>query len=153
MIATEFELAHILDEMSGVRRPLIEHFYHQQGYKIRCGREERLFALNLTGEGIVAGVRLVPMAEKCYWLRNLLVAKAWQGRGLGRSLMKEMLAEINPACCYCFALHEVVGFYKALGFKLISPSDCLEAIAQQYLKYKSRGRDWRLMGYALTGSK
>ncbi len=137
-------------ELTQLQFPLAEAFYRSHKYKIRLGRQERIFILRLSASGeIIAAVRLLLVGEQSYWLRNLLVAKPYRGQGLGRELMLQLLATISPNPCFCFALPDVQEFYAALGFVRPALDVCPVDIQQQYLKYKSRARDWVLMAAAL----
>jgi GNAT superfamily N-acetyltransferase len=132
--------------VEAARFPLVDRFYRAQGYKVRCGSAEQVYALVDEANGIIAAARLVPQSSGHYWLRNLLVAPEWRGQGLATSLVHQFLPELNPLGCYCFALPHLVGFYAALNFTL-APSHCPEDIARTYHTYRARGRDWVLMGY------
>jgi GNAT superfamily N-acetyltransferase len=128
------------------RLALADRFYRTHGYKVKCGPSERVFALvSLTGE-LVAVARFVPQASGHYWLRNLLVTPELRGYGLASRLLRETRSIIFPAGCYCFALRHLVDFYSHLEFET-SPGHCPADIAAIYERYRSRGRDWVLMGY------
>ncbi len=142
-----------LHELPQSHFPLAEAFYRSHKYKIRLGRQERVFTLKAEEGGeIIAAARLLSAGEQGFWLRNLLVAKASRGTGVGRALMKAMLAAIQPAACYCFALPEVKAFYLTLDFYLPDLHSCPAEIQQQYLTYRNRGRDWVLMAYDSTAA-
>lgn len=139
------ELLHF-EQAAPLSVPLVDKFYQAQGYKIKCGRNERVFTLSHPEKGIIAAARLVPQGAD-YWLRNLLVARFWREKGLGKLLMQTLLPELYPGACYCFALKHVEEFYSKLDFQCLLPEDCNSQIAQRYQQYRSRGRDWVLMGY------
>lgn len=136
-------------EVSPEMHPLVEHFYRDNGYKFRCGRQERLFVVRCSESGaqqdIIAAARLLPRQQNTYWLRNMLVTKEKRNAGVGSYFMHEILAHIAPGGCYCFALPQVVDFYQRLGFSLEVAEQCPPDIATEYRRYKSRGRDWVLM--------
>jgi N-acetylglutamate synthase-like GNAT family acetyltransferase len=138
-----------VEEISLEMHPLVEHFYRDNGYKFRCGRQERLFVVryyqDTIKQHIIAAARLVPRQQGAYWLRNMLVTKEKRNSGVGSYFMREILAGIAPGGCYCFALFQVVDFYQRLGFSIGTPDQCPPDIAAEYRKYKSRGRDWVLM--------
>lgn len=142
------------ESIDALRFPLVDRFYHAQGYKIRCGRNERLFALSHPEHGLIAAARLVPQASGVYWLRNLLVVKMWRQQGIGHALMEQLLSALGsdtnsgPHSCYCFALKHVEQFYLRLHFRLLEPDACDFQIAERYKQYRARGRDWLLMGYS-----
>jgi GNAT superfamily N-acetyltransferase len=126
--------------------PLIERFYRAQGYKVKCGASERVYAITAENEGFIAAARLVPQSSGHFWLRNLLVASDWRGQGIATGLMQQLLPDLAPKGCYCFALPHLTVFYSALGFAT-NPSHCPEDIFRTYTTYRSRGRDWELMGF------
>lgn len=128
------------------RFALVDRFYRSQGYKVKCGASERVYAIANEGAGVVAAARLVPQCSGHYWLRNLLVASDWRGQGIATGLMQKLLPDLTPLGCYCFALPHLTDFYAALGF-IQNPPHCPEDILHTYNTYRSRGRDWVLMGY------
>ena len=130
-----------------VRFALVDRFYREQGYKVKCGATERVYAIAHEREQFIAATRLVPQSSGHYWLRNLLVASAWRGQGVATGLMQQLLPDLAPHSCYCFALPHLTGFYTALGF-IQNPANCPEDIQRTYNTYRSRGRDWVLMGYS-----
>ncbi|ACE85836.1 GNAT family N-acetyltransferase [Cellvibrio japonicus] len=139
-----------LCELASEAHPVVERFYRAQGYKLRCGRQERILVIRDQHQEILAAARLLPHVNGYYWLRNMLVAKAWRGRGLGRQMVQAIPGVLGSSTgCYCFALPQVVAFYHALGFytrEALPPSViCPPAILAQFHTYKSRGRDWALM--------
>lgn len=128
------------------RFALVDRFYRAQGYKVKCGVSERVYAITNNAEGFIAATRLVPQSSGHYWLRNLLVASDWRGQGIATGLMRKLLPDLAPLGCYCFALPHLTNFYTALGF-VHNPSHCPEDIFRIYNTYRTRGRDWVLMGY------
>lgn len=145
--------AFIFAEVEPQRVPLVDKFYHSQGYKLQCGRNERVFTLSHADHGFIAAARLVLQAPSDYWLRNLLVVKSYRMQGVGRLFMQKILADLQAGDCYCFALTHLENFYQTLGFKKLPPEDCNTLVAQRYLQYRARGRDWLLMGYCNYANK
>jgi GNAT superfamily N-acetyltransferase len=137
----------VLQPVEPVRFALVDRFYRTQGYKVKCGVNERVYAITDKDECFVAAARLVPQPSGHYWLRNLLVANDWRGQGIATGLMQKLLPDLAPHGCYCFALPHLTGFYTALGF-VQNPSHCPEDILRTYNTYRARGRDWVLMGYS-----
>ncbi len=137
----------VLQRVEPARVALIDRFYRAQGYKVKCGVNERVYAIADNDEGFIAAARLVPQSSGHYWLRNLLVASAWRGQGIATGLMQKLLPDLAPHGCYCFALPHLTGFYTALDFAQ-NPSHCPEDILRTYNTYRARGRDWVLMGYS-----
>ncbi len=148
----EFAVLSVMDKsfefhlVDAGRFALVDRFYRSQGYKVKCGANERVYAIATEAEGFIAAARLVPQSSGHYWLRNLLVAGDWRGQGVATGLMQKLLPDLAPRGCYCFALRHLTAFYNALGF-VIEPSHCPEDILRTYNTYRARGRDWVLMGY------
>lgn len=136
----------VLQAVEPERFALVDRFYRTQGYKVKCGVSERVFAIADKDEGFIAAARLVPQSSGHYWLRNLLVTSHWRGQGIATGLMQKTLPNLAPHGCYCFALPHLTDFYTALGF-VHNPSQCPEDILRTYNTYRTRGRDWVLMGY------
>ncbi|WP_062065164.1 GNAT family N-acetyltransferase [Cellvibrio sp. OA-2007] len=126
--------------------PLIDRFYRAQGYKVKCGTSELVYAIAAESEGFIAAARLLPQTSGHFWLRNLLVANDWRGQGIATGLMQQLLPNLAPQGCYCFALPHLTGFYSALDFTQ-NPTHCPEDILRTYTTYRARGRDWVLMGF------
>jgi GNAT superfamily N-acetyltransferase len=126
------------------RLALVDRFYRSNGYKVKCGASERVYAM--AEDDFIAAARLVPQSSGDFWLRNLLVASDWRGRGVASRLMSELLPDLAPQGCYCFALPHLTDFYARLGFTQ-NPAHCPDDIARTWQTYRNRGRDWVLMGY------
>ena len=125
---------------------LADRFYRAQGYKLKCAVTERVYVLVDEQADFIAAVRLLPQASGHFWLRNLLVVKAWRGRGLAKHILRSLLRDIAPQGCYFFALPHLTEFYLALDFT-IDPEHCPDDILRLHQTYRARGRDWVLMGY------
>ena len=135
-----------IHQLTPERLALADRFYRSQGYKVKCAPNERVFALIGTAGDWLGAVRLVAQSSGHYWLRNLLVAPEYRNRGLAGQLLMQSRRAIFPKGCYCFALPHLTDFYKRSGFEL-APAHCPADIRAIYERYKSRGRDWVLMGY------
>ncbi len=138
--------AYLFESVTPERYALVDRFYRAQGYKVKCATQEKVFVLGLTTGEIIAAVRLVPQRSGHYWLRNLLVAPEWRNLGLASALLNRVKPAIAPYGCYFFALPHLLELYQRLEFER-NPLHCPEDIAAIYDKYRSRGRDWVLMGY------
>jgi len=146
MTGTKTKPSWICQELPPLKFPLVEAFYRVRKYKLKLGRQERLFVIQASSDNeILAAARLLPQADGSFLLRNMLVHKSMRGQGLGRSLINAIAQSLSPAGYYCFALRDAEGFYRNLGFAAPARADCAHAIQQQYDKYQSRGRDWILL--------
>jgi len=156
MIETECPLfvthdGFIVEQVAAIKMPLVDKFYQSQGYKIKCGRHERVFSLTHPSYGIVGAARLVPQADD-YWLRNMLIASELRHHGLGTLFIKKILSELQPGNCYCFSTTHAEAFYTKLKFQHLTPEECNTLVAARYEQYRSRGRDWILMGFLWSKS-
>lgn len=136
--------------------PAVDRFYRTQGYKVKSAANESIYTIRLALENdgannIIAAVRLVPQLSGHFWLRNLLVAKNYRGKGIASALMQQLLPLHEPLGCYCFALPHLKHFYHCLGFYM-QPDHCPDDILKKYHQYRDRGRDWLLMGYIIQKS-
>lgn len=143
---TKAGVNHNFRRLEPIDYALIDRFYRAQGYKVKCGANERVYSITHATEGFIAAARLVLQHSGHFWLRNLLVASERRGQGIATSLMQQLLPDLAPKGCYCFALPHLTDFYSALGFAT-NPSHCPEDILRTYTTYRTRGRDWVLMGY------
>lgn len=130
---------------------VVDRFYRMQGYKVKTAANESIYTIHIALENdqasnIVAAVRLIPQLSGHFWLRNLLVAKNYRGKGIASALIRQLLPLHEPLGCYCFALPHLEHFYYRLGFN-VQPEYCPDDILQKYHQYRARGRDWLLMGY------
>lgn len=146
MLPTIDDESCVFQRIEPMRFALVDRFYRVQGYKVKCGANERVYAIANTSEHFIAATRLVPQSSGHYWLRNLLVAGDWRGQGIATGLMHKLLPDLAPQGCYCFSLPHLTNFYAMLGF-IQHPSHCPEDILRTYNTYRTRGRDWVLMGY------
>lgn len=96
---------------------------------------------------IVAAVRLIHQANKSLLMRNLFVTPSHRGRGLARQLVNRISELIQPNDCYCYALPHLQDFYSSCSYSHFAPEQVPSDIRDLYLRYKSRNRDWVLMGY------
>lgn len=136
----------LFEVVEAARFALVDRFYRAQGYKVKCAIHERVYVIADSDRSFVAAARLVPQSSGHYWLRNLLVASDKRGQGIATELMQQLLDDLAPHGCYCFALPHLTDFYTALGFAQ-NPSHCPEDILRTYNTYRTRGRDWILMGH------
>lgn len=139
-------LSYTFQLIEPARLALVDRFYRSHGYKIKCAANEQVFALLDEARDFIAAARFVPQSSGHYWLRNVLVAPQQRGQGLASRLLIASKPGIAPQGCYCFALPHLTEFYRRLDFDL-NPSHCPADILANYQKYRSRGRDWVLMGY------
>ena len=79
------------------------------------------------GEEIVGLVRLVGDGFSSVFVQDLIVLPSYQRQGIGSNLMKEALADYKDAYQIQLATEETektLGFYRPLGFEILSTYDC-----------------------------
>jgi N-acetylglutamate synthase-like GNAT family acetyltransferase len=140
----------VFEAMEPARFPLVDRFYSGCKYKVKCGRQDRVYCLSHEGH-LVAAARLISHSSGELLLRNLCVAPELRRRGLAAHFMRCLLAAIAPLECYCFALPHLRDFYLALGFKLLTPDQVPTETAVLARRYSERKRDWLLMGCVTGG--
>ncbi len=135
-----------LELISELRLPLVNRFYSCCNYRVKCGRFERVYGLSLNGN-IIAAARLIPQRSGHFLLRNLCVDPGLRGQGIATYFLRAILACLDDAHCYCYALPHLQQFYVNLAFQHFTPEQVPFDIAEMYIRHCSRKRGWILMGY------
>lgn len=141
-----------LEAPSPLHYPLVNRFYKQCGYSVKCGRMERVYIVReIHTAEIHAAVRFLPQND-CWLLRNLCVVPHRRRAGLASLLLTQTLQSIvQPAIttgCYCFSLGHLERFYQEQGFQTMEPEQIPVPIAKSYRRYKQNQPDLTLMGLA-----
>jgi N-acetylglutamate synthase-like GNAT family acetyltransferase len=136
----------IFEQIGELRLPLVNRFYSNCNYNVKCGRLDKVYGLSLDGK-IIAAVRLIYQQSGCYLLRNLCVDPLLRNQGVASFLLRAMLACLDKIGCYCFSLPHLQSFYLSLDFQCVSPEQVPEDIAEMHLRHCARKRGWILMGY------
>jgi len=132
--------------ISELRLPLVNRFYSDCNYRVKCGRFERVHTLTIGGK-IIAAARLIPQRSAHFLLRNLCVEPSLRNKGVASFLLRATLQSLGAANCYCYALPHLQNFYLSLQFKHFSPEQVPGDIAEMYHRHRERKRGWVLMGY------
>ena len=102
-----------------LRLPLVDHFYSSCRYRVKCGRQEKVYSVSFGGQ-IIAAARFLLQKSGHFLLRNLCVAPGMRKQGVGSFLLVTALNELRlfagSSNCYCFALPHLREFYISLGF-------------------------------------
>ncbi|HGQ2276859.1 TPA: GNAT family N-acetyltransferase [Streptococcus pneumoniae] len=83
--------------------------------------------LALDGDAVVGLIRLVGDGFSSVFVQDLIVLPSYQRQGIGSSLMKETLGNFKEAYQVQLATEETeknVGFYRSMGFEILSTYDC-----------------------------
>lgn len=83
--------------------------------------------LALDGDAVVGLIRLAGDGFSSVFVQDLIVLPSYQRQGIGSSLMKEALGNFKEAYQVQLATEETeknVGFYRSMGFEILSTYDC-----------------------------
>ena len=83
--------------------------------------------LALDGDAVVGLIRLVGDGFSSVFVQDLIVLPSYQRQGIGSSLMKEALKDYKDAYQVQLVTEETeknVGFYRSMGFEILSTYDC-----------------------------
>ena len=84
--------------------------------------------LAFDGEKIVGLIRLVGDGFSSVFVQDLIVLPIYQRQGIGSALMKQALGDFKGAYQVQLVTEETeknVGFYRSLGFEVLSTYDCI----------------------------
>ena len=84
--------------------------------------------LALDGDAVVGLIRLVGDGSSSVFVQDLIVLPIYQRQGIGSALMKEALEDYKDAYQVQLVTEETeknVGFYRSLGFEVLSTYDCI----------------------------
>ena len=82
----------------------------------------------LDGDAVVGLIRLVGDGFSSVFVQDLIVLPSYQRQGLGSALMKEALKDYKDAYQVQLVTEETeknVGFYRSMGFEVLSTYDCI----------------------------
>lgn len=74
-------------------------------------------------------------------LRGMQIKPAWQRKGIGSSMLKFLVDQVNMNGCYCLPYKHLTTFYGSIGFREISPRDAPEFLAERLKKYLVSGNN------------
>ena len=83
--------------------------------------------LAFDGEKIVGLIRLVGDGFSSVFVQDLIVLPSYQRQGIGSALMKQALENFKEAYQVQLATEQTeknVGFYRSMGFEILSTYDC-----------------------------
>ena len=83
--------------------------------------------LALDGDAVVGLIRLVGDGFSSVFVQDLIVLPSYQRQGIGRSLMKEALEDYKDAYQVQLVTEQTeknLGFYRFMGFEILSTYDC-----------------------------
>ena len=83
--------------------------------------------LALDGDAVVGLIRLVGDGFSSVFVQDLIVLSSYQLQGIGSALMKQALEDFKEAYQVQLATEQTeknVGFYRSMGFEILSTYDC-----------------------------
>ena len=83
--------------------------------------------LALDGDAVVGLIRLVGDGFSSVFVQDLIVLPSYQRQGIGSALMKQALENFKEAYQVQLATEQTeknVGFYRSMGFEILSTYDC-----------------------------
>ncbi|MBO9551327.1 GNAT family N-acetyltransferase [Pseudomonas sp.] len=116
--------------LTGPERRLLEHFYKQQGSRMRAANDGESWVAR--SDGIVAGLCLSAVADG-HWLTGLFVAPQQRKRGIAAQLVEAALAgHSGPTWLFCHP--DLTAYYQRLGFSITEQLP--EALASRLQRYQ-----------------
>ncbi|MFJ4351970.1 GNAT family N-acetyltransferase [Pseudomonas sp. NPDC089428] len=116
--------------LTGPERRLLEHFYKQQGSRMRAANDGELWVARR--DGIVAGLCLSAVADG-HWLTGLFVAPQARKCGVATQLVAAALAgHSGPTWLFCHP--DLTAYYQRLGFGITAQLP--EALASRLHRYQ-----------------
>ena len=82
----------------------------------------------LDGDAVVGLIRLIGDGFSSIFVQDLIVLPSYQRQGIGSSLMKEALEDYKDAYQVQLVIEQTeknVGFYRSLGFEILSTYNCI----------------------------
>jgi GNAT superfamily N-acetyltransferase len=144
-------------------RQVIHQFYKSQREKIKVQKNDLCYLL-IDGEDQnipMAGVKFSRLPDGSWLLRNMLVAVAHRGKGVGHqflTLLSPILEELHCSSngVACFPWRDLSGFYTQHGFERIEDSpegnEFDRALPEQHLSHEafSRYQAYKRRGLDIT---
>ncbi|MES2823947.1 MAG: GNAT family N-acetyltransferase [Pseudomonadota bacterium] len=147
---------YVLNIVATLHVPLVERFYADNGYRVKCGRLDQVYIFTLDGK-IVAAARLLLQQSDTYLLRNLCVATDYRRQGIASQFLLEILPQLIPKNCYCFISATLQSFYEDIGFACLAVDEVAldkftldkvpAEITDMHVRQRKRKRGWILMGF------
>ena len=78
-------------------------------------------------------------------LRGMQIKPAWQKKGLGSSMLKFLVDNVDMNGCYCLPYKHLKSFYASIGFEENAPENAPVFLAERLEKYLSSGMEVIIM--------
>ena len=120
------------DELDRVRQT-----YEAWGYGGGVQPEDVVYLAEAEGE--LAGIVRRTREHEVTMLRGMQVAAAWRGRGVGRRLLRALVADLAGEECFCVPYTHLTGFYGSEGFVEIGDEYAPPFLRPRIAGYRTRG--------------
>ena len=127
----------IIIEAEQARRHEINLFYREQGYHRHWSDTERAFVC-LFNNKVVGSVK-VESIDNINVLRGMYITEKFQGKGLGRRLLRFIEPVLNLQVSYCMPLAHVSDFYEYIGFSKVLESEFPIFLQERCEEYRKCG--------------
>lgn len=108
------------------------------------GVEDEDIIVVAIGEELIGAVRICS-EYGIQVLRGMQIKSAWQKKGLGSSMLKFLVDNVDMNGCYCLPYKHLKAFYALIGFEEIAPQDAPVFLVERLEKYLSSGQDVIIM--------
>ena len=78
-------------------------------------------------------------------LRGMQIKPAWHRKGIGTSMLKFLVDNVDMNGCYCLPYRHLKSFYASIGFEEIQSQNAPLFLAERLEKYLSSGMDVIIM--------
>jgi GNAT superfamily N-acetyltransferase len=111
--------------------------YEAWGYGGGVQPDDVVYLAEIDGElvGIVRRTR----EHEVTMLRGMQVAPEWRRRGIGRQLLRTLVADLGTDECLCVPYAHLTGFYGAAGFVEIPEENAPPFLRYRIAGYRTRG--------------
>ncbi len=123
--------------------PRIAAAYQDWGYRGGVAPNDTLYIVERRGE-LIGAVRRT-FENGVTMLRGMYIAPAEQRQGLGLKLLREFIADLNGAECYCVPYSHLQNFYAQAGFTPVTGSEVPGFLLERIRAYRASGLDVMVM--------
>ncbi len=132
----------IVRELKGPQADIVKKLYESEGHGIEI-RNFDLFFAGFIENKLAASVRFC-VEQGTAMLRTMRVAKKFQGRGLGLSMLKYFESYLNENSVnntYCLPYSHLENFYGTIGFRSVEYESVPKFLQARFLKNRADGLD------------
>lgn len=123
--------------------PKAQEFYSSVEYFSKIQPEDIVFSAYEGGR--IIGVVRIAEEHDVLVLRGMMVATAFQRKGVGTLMIKELEKAIGDRDCYCIPHDWLQGFYGQVGFTQIDSTQAPPHLEQRIKEYRRQYPDLIMM--------